>query len=604
MTLYDPKPHYEIAKHLAALADANWDGLTIPSPIIDEFCKAWENFVGYEARPSGSQIRLWTSATNSEIIAHSDLAKAIATAPLRSCLHSYRSIASQLAEDYRIGNFKSDFAKQSNTPPPSWNIWQKTIDTITDLKDEEKDRLRNFLTDSDSFYGVKGISRDDFAAPALCKSIDRRIDRFSICDQIAAAASINPSIFQKIEEFLTAKQDQSILTKDQNMSFFPKRDRMRNLACSLLTKPFTILTGSSGTGKTKLAESLAHYLGNTGQDNHRMVAVGADWTDNRNVLGFVNHLRDDGTDERRPVYQSTPILDLLIDANETPETPFFLILDEMNLSHVERYFADFLSVMEQKEGGVFRLHTEGTGDNAESRLLRNSADKIGVPRNLPYPPNLFVVGTVNIDETTYMFSPKVLDRSNVIEFKVTDKEIGAYLDDPKGYPEMVKAPDGVADSFLVLALKARKGDLDDLPPEVSGAVKEHLLSLFRTMEEARFEFAYRTLNEVIRYVKVCQELAENKGEWQTKGWKADLDDQILQKILPKLHGSTGRISDLLSALAEYCRTGAVPAEGAVLPKLKDIAALECQEGGFEKSFNKLKSMAATLKSEQFVSFIQ
>jgi hypothetical protein len=390
------------------------------------------------------------------------------------------------------------------------------------------------------------------------------------------------------------------------MPFHSEEPHGIRLYLSLLTKPFTILTGASGTGKTKLAESLAHYLGNAGQDNHRMVAVGADWTDNRNVLGFVNHLRDDGTAKKNPVYQSTPILDLLIDANETPETPFFLILDEMNLSHVERYFADFLSVMEQKEGGVFRLHTEGTGDNAESRLLRTSADKIGVPRNLPYPPNLFVIGTVNIDETTYMFSPKVLDRANVIEFKVTDKEIGGYLDDPKGYPEMVKAPDGCAESFLVLALKARKGDLDDLPPEVSGAVKEHLLTLFRMMEEDRFEFAYRTLNEVLRYLKISHELAEDKKAWIDVGWKTDLDAQILQKILPKLHGSIGRISGLVVNLADYCHRGMLPSVDAPgIAKLKEVATLDAKAAkGFPQSFKKLQAMAATLQSEQFVSFIR
>ena len=111
------------------------------------------------------------------------------------------------------------------------------------------------------------------------------------------------------------------------------------LECTL-AKPFAILTGASGTGKTKVAESLAKALSNEDGSNSEVVAVGSDWSDNRNVLGFVNHLRQ-GKDGL-PIYQSTETLNLLLRAKEAPEFPHFLILDEMNLSHVERYFADFL----------------------------------------------------------------------------------------------------------------------------------------------------------------------------------------------------------------------------------------------------------------------
>jgi 5-methylcytosine-specific restriction endonuclease McrBC GTP-binding regulatory subunit McrB len=334
------------------------------------------------------------------------------------------------------------------------------------------------------------------------------------------------------------------------------------------------------------------------------VPVGADWTDNRHVLGFVNHLRDDGTDAKRPIYQTTPILDLLLEASEHKDVPYVLILDEMNLSHVERYFADFLSVME-RSGGSIHLHNEGTGNNAESRMLRYADDKLGVPQAMDYPQNLFVIGTVNIDETTYMFSPKVLDRANVIEFKVGAEAIENYLQNPTGYPEMKRADDGVAANFLQLSLNARTNALPDLEKGLKTTLNLHLLEIFGIMERGRYEFAYRTLNEVIRYLRVCHEIAEDKKIWIDTAWKADLDAQILQKILPKLHGSIGRISDLIVNLADYCHRGSLPSENAVgVTKLKDVAGLDASTAVFPQSFKKLQTMAATLQTEQFVSFIR
>ncbi len=340
--------------------------------------------------------------------------------------------------------------------------------------------------------------------------------------------------------------------------------------------------------------------------NVAIVPVGADWTDNRNVLGFVNHLRETGDDDKRPIYQSTPVLDLLLRAAENENMPHFLILDEMNLSHVERYFSDFLSVMEQRDGELL-LHDEGAEDDEGFFLPRFPGDKTGVPSKLPYPKNLFIIGTVNIDETTYMFSPKVLDRANVIEFKVRHDQIADFLTSPHEYPEIEKAEDGVAEAFLDLAKEAQKGGWGGLPEMVQTSIKDHLLKFFDIMQRGRFEFAYRTSNEVMRYLRVCRHLSEDEDAWDDGGWKSDLDDQILQKILPKLHGSIGRIGGLLADLADYCNSGKVDDEVSknnAGTRLKRIIELESGNAAFPKSFKKLQSMIATLLDEQFVSFIQ
>ena len=179
---------------------------------------------------------------------------------------------------------------------------------------------------------------------------------------------------------------------------------------SLLTKPFVILTGLSGSGKTKLAQAYVQWICQE-ESQYRIIPVGADWTNREPLLGYPNALKPE-----EYVKPDSGVIDLIIQANSNPELPHFLILDEMNLSHVERYFADFLSVMESNE--EIPLYAEGTVDN-------------GVPSKLKVPANLFIIGTVNIDETTNMFSPKVLDRANTIEFRINNNEMKGFLEHSK-----------------------------------------------------------------------------------------------------------------------------------------------------------------------------
>jgi 5-methylcytosine-specific restriction protein B len=385
------------------------------------------------------------------------------------------------------------------------------------------------------------------------------------------------------------------------------RDVFSGFFTALISKPFTILTGASGTGKTKIAELLSHHLSDEAESSYAIVPVGADWTDNRNVLGFVNHLRDDGSGTEQPIFQSTKVLDLLLNADQNPNYPHFLILDEMNLSHVERYFSDFLSVMEQNNGEL-KLHSEG-----DRKLRRFKDDAVKVPQALAYPKNLFVIGTVNIDETTYMFSPKVLDRANVIEFTVSAEDIGAFLTEPKAYQEIEQAKEGIAEGFLDLARKAQDSDWEQLPSAPAKLIADHLLDLFTILKAGRFEFAYRTAKEVNTYLRVCRHLSEDAAAWDGGEWAKNLDDQVLQKLLPKLHGSMSRIGGLLAALANYCHSGEYKApenhsgasqQNQSRNQLEEASKLIVKDAKFPRSLEKLQAMIHTLRDEQFVSFIQ
>lgn len=382
---------------------------------------------------------------------------------------------------------------------------------------------------------------------------------------------------------------------------------------SLIAKPFVILTGNSGTGKTKIAELLSAWLRGNESDGHALVAVGADWTDNRNVIGYVNHLRP-GSDGKTAMYQSTAILDLLLRATESPSLPFFLILDEMNLSHVERYFSDFLSAMESREGAI-RLHSEGPSDEEDYKLPRFDKDSFGVPRDLAYPRNLFVIGTVNVDETTYMFSPKVLDRAHVIEFQADAENIGKFLTNPQTLQAIDRAPENVASGFLSLSKSARgltEPALESLPTPVANLIHERLSSILAILRRGRFEFAFRTAKELDCYLRVCRHLSNDRSAWESGGWKMDLDDEILQKVLPRLHGSRSRVGNLVGALVCYFAIGNeaaalefFPADGQeeATKTLTDAITLSPASPDLPRSFNKMQTMARVLVEEQFVSFI-
>jgi len=323
-------------------------------------------------------------------------------------------------------------------------------------------------------------------------------------------------------------------------------DFSRRYITSLLAKPFVILTGNSGTGKTRISKQFAEYLeykyekenedgSKTEKKNWTVVPVGADWTDNAKVLGFYNPLGNDGKGK----YEKTGILKLIEEANEHDNIPYFLILDEMNLSHVERYFSDFLSHMETPDTPFELDGYEGTID---------------------YPENLFVVGTVNIDETTYMFSPKVLDRANVIEFKPQKEEVMSLFSNVGVSSKVVTANDGSAEAFLRLSKEIRTGKLaidddsnhyyedEDNTKSNMEFVEAVFSDIYGIVEDNDFEFAFRTVKEIRQYISAAYELAENKEINLNK----TIDEQLLQKVLPKIHGNKKEIGQLLDNLSELC----------------------------------------------------
>ncbi|MER2218891.1 McrB family protein [Methylobacterium brachiatum] len=295
---------------------------------------------------------------------------------------------------------------------------------------------------------------------------------------------------------------------------------------SLAAKPFLLLAGLSGTGKTLLALALARWLA-AAPEQVQTVAVGADWTSTHHLIGY-----PDALDPTK--YVRTPALELLLLAKSHPELPYFLILDEMNLSHVERYFSDFLSAMESREDIV--LHG---GPGARE----------GIPKSLPFPSNLFLVGTINVDETTYMFSPKVIDRANVIEFTVNASAMQSYLSGSADFSPAAIQGMGAGYGTALADAAGGSAGLEDLDSTSAAAFRAGILGLFEVLDRHGLQFGFRTVREIIRYVVANRQLF---GE----DWSAvsALDAQIVQRLLPRLNGDSAKLKPPLLALMAFCTT--------------------------------------------------
>jgi MoxR-like ATPase len=259
---------------------------------------------------------------------------------------------------------------------------------------------------------------------------------------------------------------------------------IRRYHLSLKVRGFVILSGISGTGKTWLTEAYARAVG----AEYRLVAVAPNWNTNEDLLGYYNPLDDRYHDTDFSLFLRAAAAEYQdARAEGRAPKPFHLTLDEMNLARVEYYFAKFLSAMETRERG------------------RPASIELGNGEAVLLPPNLFVTGTVNVDETTHGFADKVYDRAQLIELPLERDALDAYL--------------------------------GELP------YRDPLLDIWDAVE-AVAPFAFRVVRDIREYVTA----AGRDGET----WETALDEQILQKILPKLARTDAAVGDALTEVCAIC----------------------------------------------------
>lgn len=264
-------------------------------------------------------------------------------------------------------------------------------------------------------------------------------------------------------------------------------------------------------------------------ENRLFISVQSDWLDRMPLFGAPNQITG--------LYGVTPFLSFVIEASKHPNVPFFVILDEMNLSKVEHYFSDYLSCLESAIMDRGTLHREPVLLHGSSRPMPADNDDVEeVPPQLLLPPNLYITGSVNVDETTYMFSPKVLDRSNVIEFNDVDLDLLDGSAAPAG--------GGLALSQMPSFgtwQPASVADYQALPQHA----KELLKDLISILQPYSLHFGYRVANEIGAFIGNA--LACCAGP-ETEIVQAALDAQLAQKVLPKFNGSQAALEEPLRAM--------------------------------------------------------
>ena len=349
-------------------------------------------------------------------------------------------------------------------------------------------------------------------------------------------------------------------------------DLIKNFYLSLKSKPFVILAGTSGTGKTRLVKLFAEAIG----AEYKMVPVRPDWSDSSDLFGHVNLNGE---------YVPGEILDFISEAQNDPERPFILCLDEMNLARVEYYFSDFLSVIETrdfKDGTIVSdplvaLEKYGTDDAAR--------EKYGEIR---FPQNLYIVGTVNMDETTFPFSKKVLDRANTIEFNYVKLDVfEAALE---ACEPLYVTNDFLKTDFLLMAQCLEDGEDRKVVEE---AVAE-LQSINEKLKAANAHIGYRVRDEIVFY------MVNNKRADLFKFEKA-FDNEIMQKILPRIQGSATAIKNMLIELFKYCMgnySGLDTETGNLGQQMQSMA----DSAKYPKSANKISYMMTRYEEDGFTSY--
>lgn len=411
---------------------------------------------------------------------------------------------------------------------------------------------------------------------------------------------------------------------------------------ALRTKSFMLLAGISGTGKSRIVRKLAQATvteelqkaeGYKGTDfandrwtlhspaNFELIQVKPNWHNSMDVIGYLSNIPS-------PHYVFTPFIEFIVKAWQHPEVPFFLCLDEMNLAPVEEYFAEFLSAIKSRsfEGEeyltdpiikpfnsfgedvaktmvntLFPNFTAGDTESAITKVIKHFRTK-----GLTLPKNLIVIGTVNMDETTFSFSRKVLDRAMSVEMNEVNYD--SFLTDTTDddLKAIVKAFEQNDEADLNALLVDRHIEAREITDDLGDDAKftiDYLKRINVLLEGTPFKLGYRAANEALIYLQASYELGQTDRI-------AALDNFTLMKILSRIEGDETKLKITDSeADKERITKAEVNVDEAkqygdlnILTALRQIITNQLGEQDKLQSVKKIDSMLSQLKRDHFVSF--
>ena len=499
----------------------------------------------------------------------------------------------------------NDLYKQNNDIAVSEGEAESQVNSIitghlanANIDENTKSLLIKFVSNYKWWFGGKTIDRGDFyVSPllSLAKVVNASHSYIAdICKFLSQRVDISNALVKDFENFSERKRDRVSCTLDI-------ADKMSSYLTAIRTKPFLLLAGISGTGKSRIVRKLAQATDDIdafandaerfsyhSPANFCLIQVKPNWHNSMDVVGFKSNIGKDGEH-----YEYTPFIEFICKAWQHSETPFFLCLDEMNLAPVEEYFAEFLSAIESRSidaNGSYETDPiikpfKDFGDKVAFEMIKHLIGEDTLDsdlakrlynKGLTLPQNLIVMGTVNMDDTTFSFSRKVLDRAMSIEMNEVDYDAflaGTTEDD---IPVLIDCNE------LLVKRPIKSQEVKD---DINGkGITNFLKDINSILEGTPFKLGYRAANEALLYVAASKSFGSDNIA-------SALDDFTLMKILSRIEGDNSKLKTangdcILEKLTEFLSSA-----NGIISELKD-----------SKSLAKLRQMSLALERDHFVSF--
>jgi len=424
--------------------------------------------------------------------------------------------------------------------------------------------LKNSLRENDQIFFLKERNTSNYFIFATKKDLFSD-DSIIISDPNKSTSDTTQFELSELQQVKTIRKE----TLRKLADSFDNLNKYTTYFAAIRTKPFLLLAGISGTGKSRLVRELAYMscpkLGKLQEDpttpgNFCMIEVKPNWHDSSELLGYTSGIKN--------TYIITPFVKFLVKAMRYPEVPFFVCLDEMNLAPVEQYFAEYLSVLETRKiesdsiisgslinKDVFTNHQavifESLGLKSLERTdMQEEIIQIAAIENelkefgLRLPQNVIVVGTVNMDDTTHQFSRKVIDRAMTIEMNelnfnnmFDDKEKLNYFDEP-------------LDAHLFISDSVSANHALELIDEDAEQLKAQTIEIMQALDEklkdTPFRVAYRVQNELVLYFRNLRLI--NPQTPFDELFPSAVDSMLKIKVLPRIEGDEDMVKKPLKAL--------------------------------------------------------